>query len=207
MCVCVCVCVFVCVCVHVPSGQMSELLFEAYNVPAVAYGVDALFGAHQASQQQLGRPLEEAIVVSCGHTTTHILPVVNGRLDATHSKRYTVVYIYDRKTFSLVFSLLSFFRTYQHRIVSFFLVIYSLSQNYNFSWFSLILSLTDQRRINLGGANIVAYLNRLLQLSRPPLLPHLTLSRAQEIAHSHCYLAVDYHSELQQWGSGQPPTH
>lgn len=61
-----------------------------------------------------------------------------------------------------------------------------------------------QRRINLGGANVVAYLNRLLQLSRPPLLPHLTLSRAQEMVHAHCYIATDYSTELQDWSSGEP---
>ena len=66
---------------------MSELLFEAYGIPSVAYGVDALFGAHHSSLKQLGRPLEEALVVSCGHGTTHILPVVEGRLDAAHCKR------------------------------------------------------------------------------------------------------------------------
>jgi actin-related protein 5 len=124
-------------------GQMSELLFEAYDVPAVAYGVDALFGAHRGSVEQLGRPLEEGLVVSCGHCTCHILPVLQGRLDATHCKR-----------------------------------------------------------INLGGFNVVAYLNRLLQLSRPPLLPHLTLTRAQEMVHANCYLATDYSAELQEWGSG-----
>ena len=50
---------------------------------------------------------------------------------------------------------------------------------------------------------MVAYLNRLLQLSRPPLLPHLTLTRAQEMVHAHCYLATDYSAELQEWGSGE----
>ena len=67
--------------------QISELLFEAYNIPAVAYGVDALFGAHRGSSEQLGQQLEEGLVVSCGYTTTHILPVIGGRLDATHCKR------------------------------------------------------------------------------------------------------------------------
>lgn len=66
---------------------MSELLFEAYDVPSVAYGIDALFGAHHSSLRQVGRPLHDGVVVSCGHGTTHILPVVAGRLDATHSKR------------------------------------------------------------------------------------------------------------------------
>ena len=50
---------------------------------------------------------------------------------------------------------------------------------------------------------MVAYLNRLLQLSHPPLLPHLTLTRAQEMAHTHCYLAEEYATELQAWASGE----
>ena len=66
---------------------MSELLFEAYDVPAVAYGVDALFGAHRGSLEQCGRALEEGLVVSCGHCTSHVLPVLHGQLDATHCKR------------------------------------------------------------------------------------------------------------------------
>lgn len=61
-------------------------------------------------------------------------------------------------------------------------------------------------RINLGGANVVAYLNRLLQLSRPPLLPHLTLTRAQELVHTHCYVASEYSMELQDWSTGDRGT-
>ena len=62
-------------------------------------------------------------------------------------------------------------------------------------------------RINLGGANVVAYLNRLLQLSRPPLLPHLTLTRAQELVHTHCYVASEYSTELQDWATGERGRH
>lgn len=64
---------------------MSELLFECYGVPSVAYGIDALFSAHQNIGIEEGT---DALIVSSGHQTTYILPVLNGQLDATHCKRY-----------------------------------------------------------------------------------------------------------------------
>lgn len=63
--------------------QMSELLFECYGIPAVAYGVDALFSAHQ----NLGCEVKDSLIVSSGHQTTHILPVLDGKLDSVHCKR------------------------------------------------------------------------------------------------------------------------
>lgn len=66
---------------------MSELLFECYGVPSVAYGVDALFSAHHNCHLE-GHELTDSLIVSSGHQTTHILPVVNGKLDSAHCKRY-----------------------------------------------------------------------------------------------------------------------
>ena len=68
---------------------MSELLFEAYSVPAVAYGVDALFSAYH-SYAKKGNPLCDALIVSSGHQATHILPVLDGKFDARHCKRLTI---------------------------------------------------------------------------------------------------------------------
>lgn len=70
-------------------GFMSELLFEAYSVPAVAYGVDALFSAYH-SYAKKGNPLCDALIVSSGHQATHILPVLDGKFDARHCKRINV---------------------------------------------------------------------------------------------------------------------
>lgn len=61
---------------------MSELLFEGYGVPSVAYGVDALFSAHH----NLGS-CEDVLIVSAGHQTAHVLPVLGGRCDVSHCKR------------------------------------------------------------------------------------------------------------------------
>ena len=74
---------------------MTELLFEAYNAPSVAYGIDALFGAHHSSLKLFGRSLNDAIIVSCCHSNTHILPVIAGRLDASHCKRYPYIHTRD----------------------------------------------------------------------------------------------------------------
>lgn len=66
---------------------MSELLFECYGAPSVAYGIDALFSAHHNFSLE-GYELEDALIVSSGHQTSHILPVLGGHLDSTHCKRY-----------------------------------------------------------------------------------------------------------------------
>ncbi|XP_065831969.1 actin-related protein 5-like [Oscarella lobularis] len=68
-------------------GMMSELLFECYGVPSVAYGIDALFGLHF---NQKPPNSVDSLVVSCGYQTTHILPVLKGRLDASQCKRINV---------------------------------------------------------------------------------------------------------------------
>ncbi len=62
---------------------MTELLFEGYGVPAVAYGVDALFSAHH----NLG-VMDDALLVSVGHQTVHLIPMLAGQLDLAHCKRY-----------------------------------------------------------------------------------------------------------------------
>merc|ERR1719414_994210 len=48
--------------------NMSQVLFELYSVPSLAYGVDSLFSL-QFNQQN-----DNALVVSFGHQTIHIIP-------------------------------------------------------------------------------------------------------------------------------------
>ncbi|XP_032431696.1 actin-related protein 5 [Xiphophorus hellerii] len=70
--------------------MMSELLFECYRVPFVSYGVDGLYSFyHNNNQRNLQRP-NTGIILSSGYHCSHILPVVNGRLDALNSKRVNV---------------------------------------------------------------------------------------------------------------------
>ena len=63
-------------------------------------------------------------------------------------------------------------------------------------------ALTTPHRINLGGMHSVSYLHRLVQLKYPDLQAHLSLSRTQELLEHHCYTALDYSGELNEWASG-----
>lgn len=51
---------------------MSEILFECYGAPSVAYGVDSLF-SYKYNNGRTG------LVVSSSHTSTHLIPVINSK--------------------------------------------------------------------------------------------------------------------------------
>ncbi|KAI5704017.1 hypothetical protein M8J75_001135 [Diaphorina citri] len=61
---------------------MSELLFECYQVPSVCYGIDSLF-----SYQYNGWEGQSGVIISCGYQCTHVIPVINGCIDASKAKR------------------------------------------------------------------------------------------------------------------------
>ena len=60
---------------------MNELLFEAYRVQSVNYGLDALFSAYANHIRDNG------LIVSSGRTTTTVIPLVNGRGFLDNAKR------------------------------------------------------------------------------------------------------------------------
>ncbi|XP_053099437.1 actin-related protein 5 [Hemicordylus capensis] len=64
--------------------MMSELLFECYQVPRISYGVDSLYSFYHNKRQCW--PCS-GLIVSSGYQSTHILPVLEGRLDARNCKR------------------------------------------------------------------------------------------------------------------------
>ncbi|XP_052040121.1 actin-related protein 5 [Apodemus sylvaticus] len=64
--------------------MMSELLFECYRIPKVAYGIDSLFSLYHNTPKHA---LSSGLVISSGYQCTHILPVLEGRLDAKNCKR------------------------------------------------------------------------------------------------------------------------
>ena len=77
------VCITEAVCIpNLMRQNMSELLFECYNVPQVIYGIDKLFSWYKnMSATQYG------LILSCGYQSTHVLPIVNGDFDAGKSRR------------------------------------------------------------------------------------------------------------------------
>lgn len=67
-------------------NTMSELLFEGYTVPAVSYGIDGLYSLYHNQ----GGVVSDGLVVCSGYQTTHILPVLDGKLVASHVKRINI---------------------------------------------------------------------------------------------------------------------
>ncbi|XP_027477634.1 actin-related protein 5 isoform X2 [Zalophus californianus] len=64
--------------------MMSELLFECYGIPKVAYGIDSLFSFYHNKPKNL---ISSGLIISSGYQCTHILPILEGRLDAKNCKR------------------------------------------------------------------------------------------------------------------------
>jgi actin-related protein 5 len=62
---------------------MTELLFEGYKVPSIAYGIDSLFSYHANGGTLDG----DGIIISSGHATTHIIPTLGGRGILSKTKR------------------------------------------------------------------------------------------------------------------------
>lgn len=59
---------------------LNELLFEAYNVPSVNYGLDCLFSAY-------ANGIEDGLLVSSGRASTLVVPMVAGRGVLGNAKR------------------------------------------------------------------------------------------------------------------------
>jgi actin-related protein 5 len=59
---------------------MTELLFECYGAPAVAYGIDSLFSYRYNGGKN-------GLVVSSAYTSTHVIPVINGKAVLNHASR------------------------------------------------------------------------------------------------------------------------
>ncbi|OWK03368.1 hypothetical protein Celaphus_00007975 [Cervus elaphus hippelaphus] len=64
--------------------MMSELLFECYGIPKVAYGIDSLFSFYHNNPKNM---ISSGLIISSGYQCTHILPILEGRLDARNCKR------------------------------------------------------------------------------------------------------------------------
>lgn len=67
---------------------MSELLFECYSTPCIGYYTDAL-GAWYHSQGK-ATPNQNALIVSIGYQTTHVIPVVDGAIDQPNVRRISI---------------------------------------------------------------------------------------------------------------------
>lgn len=63
---------------------MSELLFECYDVPSIAYGIDALFSFSH------GKASDNGLIVSFGYHSVHVIPVLKGKAQHAQIRRINV---------------------------------------------------------------------------------------------------------------------
>ncbi|OMJ68678.1 hypothetical protein SteCoe_33803 [Stentor coeruleus] len=64
---------------------LLELVFEAYNIPSINLGIDAIF-----SLSKNKGPNSSAMVLSFGHQASHILPCINGQFLPHYAKRINI---------------------------------------------------------------------------------------------------------------------
>ena len=119
--------------------NMTELLFEAYNIPKLKIGIDCLFSRYFNLIQCLPKT---ALVISSGFQSTHIFAVIDGSPD-----------------------------------------------------------IRNALRLNLGGHNCAAYMQRLLQLKNPHFASELNLSRMEQVIQNLCYIPSCYMDEIRKWAN------
>ena len=69
---------------------MSELLFECYSIPEICFGVDALFALHENCDGEEISKTTDALIISCGFHTVHVIPVLNGEVYTEGIRRINV---------------------------------------------------------------------------------------------------------------------
>ncbi|CAH7670224.1 hypothetical protein BY996DRAFT_6735863 [Phakopsora pachyrhizi] len=67
-------------------GLMTELLFETYQVPSVCYGIDSLFSYYE-THHDLPNIQQTSLVISSSHSSTTIIPIVEGVPKIAQSRR------------------------------------------------------------------------------------------------------------------------
>ena len=71
--------------------NITEMLFELYGVPSLTYGVDFLFSLYH--NNELYRPIHSdytGLVISSSYQSTHIVPIINGKIDIEKSRRISI---------------------------------------------------------------------------------------------------------------------
>ncbi|KAJ2709258.1 Nuclear actin-protein involved in chromatin remodeling [Coemansia spiralis] len=63
--------------------NMSELLFECYNVPSVVYGIDSVWSYYK----NMGSFATDGLIVASGAAASHVIPIYDARAHTEHCKR------------------------------------------------------------------------------------------------------------------------
>lgn len=69
-------------CVQSQRNNWYQVLFETFNIPKVAFGIDSLFSYYAHNEMN-----SDGLVVGCGNYDTNVIPIVNGKAYLTETKR------------------------------------------------------------------------------------------------------------------------
>ena len=69
--------------------QVSELLFECYEIPALSYCVDSLLAFHY-NQSLLPSPTGSGLIINSSHSTTHMIPILSHQPQLPLAKRLNI---------------------------------------------------------------------------------------------------------------------
>ena len=77
---------------HLPAsrGFITDLMFECYQVPALSFGIDSLFSYYYNAPKKTSAGTASGLIVSSGHTATHVIPILDGHWVSQHTKRLNV---------------------------------------------------------------------------------------------------------------------
>ena len=71
--------------------NITELLFEAYGVPSICYGIDMLFSLYYNDSEFKNSNFDyNGLIVSSSFQTTHIVPIVQNKIDIEKSRRISI---------------------------------------------------------------------------------------------------------------------
>ena len=71
---------------------MTELMFELYGVPSLTYGIDMLYSYYYNNYNNINKNvgLGNCLIICSSNQVTHIVPIVNNRIDIKHCRRISI---------------------------------------------------------------------------------------------------------------------
>ena len=71
---------------------MTELMFELYGVPSLAYGIDMLFSYYYNNINNLKNHtgLDNCLIISSSNQVTHIVPIIQNKIDIKNTRRISI---------------------------------------------------------------------------------------------------------------------
>ena len=71
---------------------MTELMFELYGVPSLTYGIDMMFSYYYNNYENIKNNigLGNCLIISSSNQVTHILPVIDNKIDIKHTRRISI---------------------------------------------------------------------------------------------------------------------